>query len=152
MYMLNLLLNVVTFKIEAPVISENKFLYACVKEVCCLWAQPLLDTFHQLLITVEALWSQLALQIGKQMVVVRSEISAVRRVVKELPVEMLWQCSSASSCMQTRILMEEHYTCCQHSTTFTRNGPTQFFLVFLCIFGTHHAQNLWWPSLTVIIS
>jgi hypothetical protein len=52
------------------------------------------------------------------MVVARSEIRAVRRVVKQLPVEMLLQCSSASSCMRARSGMEEHYTGRQHSTSF----------------------------------
>jgi hypothetical protein len=37
-------------------------------------------------------------------------------VVEQLPVEMLQQCSNASSCMCTRIIMEEHYTVCQHPT------------------------------------
>jgi hypothetical protein len=36
MYILKLLPNVITGRIEAPVISGNKFLYACVKEVCNL--------------------------------------------------------------------------------------------------------------------
>jgi hypothetical protein len=36
MYILKLLLNVVPAGIEALVISGNKFLYACVKEVCHL--------------------------------------------------------------------------------------------------------------------
>jgi hypothetical protein len=38
------------------------------------------------------------------MVVARSEIRAVRRVVKQFPVEMLQQCSSASNCMRERAL------------------------------------------------
>jgi hypothetical protein len=52
-YILKLLLIIVTASIEAPVISGNKFLYACVKEVCRHRAQPHSDTFHQLLIIVE---------------------------------------------------------------------------------------------------
>jgi hypothetical protein len=52
-YILQLLLNVVSAWIEARVVSRNKFLYACVKEVCRHWAQPRFDTFHQLLIIVE---------------------------------------------------------------------------------------------------
>jgi hypothetical protein len=78
----------------------------------------------------EALWFQPVLQVGKEVVVGRSEVRAIRRVVKQLPVEMLKQCSSASSCMRTRIVMEEHYTVCQHSTTFVQNGPTRFYFVF----------------------
>jgi hypothetical protein len=39
--------------IEALVISGNKFLYACVKQVCCHWTQPRFDTFHEPLIIVE---------------------------------------------------------------------------------------------------
>jgi hypothetical protein len=31
------------------VVLRNKFSYACVKEVCRLWAQPCFDTFHHLL-------------------------------------------------------------------------------------------------------
>jgi hypothetical protein len=33
-YILKLLLNIVTAGIEAPVTSRNKFLHACIKEVC----------------------------------------------------------------------------------------------------------------------
>jgi hypothetical protein len=71
---------------------------------------------------------QIVLQVGEQVVVIQSEIWAVRGVVKQLPVEMLQQCSSASSCMQMRIVMEEHYTGYQHSTSFFLNGPMQFFI------------------------
>jgi hypothetical protein len=60
-------------------------------------------------------------------VVVQSEMRAVRRVVKQLPVEMLQQCLSASSCMRMCSVMEELYTVCQHSTPFILNGPVQFF-------------------------
>jgi hypothetical protein len=35
-YILKLCLNIVTTRTEAPVTSGNKFLYACVKEVCCM--------------------------------------------------------------------------------------------------------------------
>jgi hypothetical protein len=35
-YILKLLLNIVTARIEALVVSKNKFLYGCVKEVYCL--------------------------------------------------------------------------------------------------------------------
>jgi hypothetical protein len=44
-YILNLLLSVVTARIEALVILGNQFLYACAKEVCHLWSQPRFDTF-----------------------------------------------------------------------------------------------------------
>jgi hypothetical protein len=49
------LLNADTARIEALCVPGNKFLYAYVKEVCCLLAQPRFDTFHQLLIIVEVL-------------------------------------------------------------------------------------------------
>jgi hypothetical protein len=130
MYILKLLLNVVTIRIEALVVSGNKFLYASVKEVCCLWAQPCFDTYHPILIIDEVLWSQPVLQAGKQVVVTQSEIRAVRMMVKQLPVEMVQQCSRASSCMRTHFVMEKHYTRCQHSTPFVLFGPMQFFLVF----------------------
>jgi hypothetical protein len=74
---LKLLLNVVTAGIEA-LVSGNKFLYGCVKEVCRLWAQTRFDTFHQLPIIVQALWSHPVLQVGIQAVVARSEIRADR--------------------------------------------------------------------------
>jgi hypothetical protein len=51
-----------------------------------------------------------------------SKIRAVKRLVKKLPVEMLQHCSSASSCMWMCIVMEKHYTGCQHSTPFVLNG------------------------------
>jgi hypothetical protein len=64
-------------------------------------------------------------------VVAQSKITAVRSVVRQLPVEMLQQCSSGSSCthMPMHIVMEEHYTVCQHSTPFVLNGSMQFFSV-----------------------
>jgi hypothetical protein len=49
---LKLFLNQVTAGIEAHVVSENKFLYAYVKEVYRLWAQSRFDTFHKIFITV----------------------------------------------------------------------------------------------------
>jgi hypothetical protein len=61
------------------------------------------------------------------MAVTQSEIRAVRRVVKQLLLEMLQQCSSASICMQMCIVMEEQYTKCQHSMPCVLNGPKQFF-------------------------
>jgi hypothetical protein len=54
LYILKLFLNVVTAGIEGLVISGIKFLYACIKEVCRLWAQLRFDIFHELLTTVEA--------------------------------------------------------------------------------------------------
>jgi hypothetical protein len=122
-----LLLNVVTAGIAALVVSVNIFSYACVNEVCRLWAQPRFDTIRQPLIIVGALWLQPVLQIGKQVVVTRSEIRAVRSVVKQLPVEMLQQWSSVSCCTWTCIIMEEHYTIYQHSTPFFLNDPMHFF-------------------------
>jgi hypothetical protein len=78
------------------------------------------DLNHVLItsIIVEVLWSQPVLQVGasEQVVVVWSEIRAIRRVVKQLWVEMLQQYSNASSCMWTCIAMEEHFTGCQHSS------------------------------------
>jgi hypothetical protein len=126
-YILKLLQNLVTAGIEAFVVSGNRFWYACVKEVCCLWTQPRSDIFHQLFIIVEALWSQPVLLVGIQAVVTRSEIRAVRRVVKHLPDEMLQQCSSASSYLWMHIVMEEHCTKCQNSTPFVLNCPTCLF-------------------------
>jgi hypothetical protein len=89
MYILKLLLNIVTAGIEASVVSGNKFLYTYAKEVCCLWIKTCFDTFHQLLITAEALWSQPVLLVGKQVVVAWSAIRAGRKVVKQLPAEIL---------------------------------------------------------------
>jgi hypothetical protein len=66
----------------------NKFLYACVKEVCCMWAQSRFDAFQHL----EALWSQPVLQVGKGVVVTWSEIRAERRVVNNSQLK----CSSSA--------------------------------------------------------
>jgi hypothetical protein len=98
---LTLLLIVVTAGIEELVVSGNTFLYACVKEVCRLSAQPLFGTFYQLFFIVETLCSHPLIQVGKLVVVARSEIRALRRVFKPLPVEMPRQCSSANSCRST---------------------------------------------------
>jgi hypothetical protein len=48
---------VVVARIEAPVVSENKFLCTRVREVCRPWDQLRFDTFHQFII-VGVLWSQ----------------------------------------------------------------------------------------------
>jgi hypothetical protein len=120
-YILNLLLNIVTDRTEALVISGNKFMHTCVKKVCRLWAQPCFDTFHLLLIIDEALWSKPVHQVGKQLEVAQSEIRAAGRVFKQLQVEMLQQVSSGSSCMPMCIVMEERYTIRQHSTRFVLN-------------------------------
>jgi hypothetical protein len=53
-YIFKLLLNEVTNGIEGLVVFGNKSLYACIKEVCRLQAQSCFDTFHELLIMVEA--------------------------------------------------------------------------------------------------
>jgi hypothetical protein len=132
MYILKVFLNAITAGNEAFV-SGNTFLYVCVKEVYRLGALSRFDTSQQLLITVEALWSQPILQVGKQVVVARSENRVVRRMVKQHPAEMLEQCASASSCMWTRDVMQEHYTVCQHSTPFVMNGSSSFFVWSMCV-------------------
>jgi hypothetical protein len=73
MYIHMLLLNAVIAGIETLVVSGKKSFHACVKEVliCCLWAQPCFDSFHQLLIIVEALGSQLVIQVGKEVYLLR---------------------------------------------------------------------------------
>jgi hypothetical protein len=73
-------------------------------------------------------------QFFRQVVVAWEEIRVLKRVIKQLPVEMLQQCSSASSCTRTRIVMEEHYTGCQHSTPFVLNISAHFFNVSQCTF------------------
>jgi hypothetical protein len=88
-----------------------KFLYAC-------------ELSHVLTRSINS-----PLLLRRQVVVARSESRAVRRVVKQSPVEMLQQCSSTSSCMRTRIVMERHYIGYQHSTPFVLNNPTQFFFL-----------------------
>jgi hypothetical protein len=112
------------------VAARNKFLQSYVKQGCCLWAQPRFNTFHELII-IEVLRSQLVFQLGEEAVVAWCEIRAIRRVVKQLPVEMLQQCSSASSCtiMRTRIVMEEHYTGALH-ICFLNDRPPTVILMF----------------------
>jgi hypothetical protein len=61
---LKLLLNIVIIGTQALVIQGSKFLYACVKEICHLQAQPCFGTYNQLII-VDALCSQPALQVVK---------------------------------------------------------------------------------------
>jgi hypothetical protein len=99
-YILKIFLNTVTAGNAELVISENTFLYACAKDVCCLWSQLCFDTLCQLLIIAEVLWPQPILQVGKQVVVAQSKIKAVKRAVQ--------QCSNASNYMTMHIVMEEH--------------------------------------------
>jgi hypothetical protein len=66
---------------------------------------------------------------GKDVAVDRSEIMAVRRVVRQFSNETLQQCSSASSCtcIRPRIVMEEHHT---RLHAFCSEWPFAVFLVF----------------------
>jgi hypothetical protein len=70
--------------------------------------------------------SQPVIQVGKQVVVTWSKIRAVRTVATQLPVPMLQQSSSVSSCMEMLIVMDGFYTRYQHSMPFVMNGPVQF--------------------------
>jgi hypothetical protein len=97
MYMLKLLFKVVTTGIDA-LVSRNEFLYTYVKEVCLLLAQPRFDTFYQLLISVEALWSRSVLQVGKQVVVAWSEGGQTTPS---------WNAPAVNGCKQ--LYAEEHY-------------------------------------------
>jgi hypothetical protein len=151
-HMFELLLNVGTAGTEALLASGNKFLHACVKEVYRLWAEPHFDTFYQLIIA-EALWSQTA-QVGKQVVVARTELRAVRRMVRILQVEKLQQ-SSASSCthMRTRVvIMEEHYTGCQHSASCDLNSSVQFFYCFYSTLLTLLWSLIAWIAPSAVLS
>jgi hypothetical protein len=47
---------------------------------------------------------------------------------------MLQQFSSASSCIRTRIVMGQHCTGWEHSSSFVPNGPKYFFFVFRVYF------------------
>jgi hypothetical protein len=100
--------------------------------------------------------SHTILHVGKQVVVTRSEIRAVRGVVKWLPVEMLQQCSSVSSCMWTCIVMEEHHTGCQHSMPFGLNGTMQFLFFFFIFLARNTLVTLWslvvWILLSALVS
>jgi hypothetical protein len=54
-YKRKLLLNVVTARIEA-LVSRNKFLYSCVKQVCRAWAQQRSDTFDIIVVICCKKW------------------------------------------------------------------------------------------------
>jgi hypothetical protein len=129
--MIKLLLNVDITIIEALVVSGNKFWYACVKRSL----PPVSSvTFWYLASTPHYCWSAVIPTSSsgrQQVVVIWSEIRVLRRVVKQLPVEMFQQCSSARSCTQMHIVMEEHYTEWHHSMHFVLNGPTQMFQCFV---------------------
>jgi hypothetical protein len=83
MYIIKLLLNTVTARIAALGTLENKLLYACIKEAC--------ELSHILMPSINSplLLKRCDLQVSKQGVVAWSEIRAVRRAAKQLPVEML---------------------------------------------------------------
>jgi hypothetical protein len=64
-------------------------------------------------------------------VVILSELRAVRRGLKELPFEIHQENLIANSYMQTCVITEEHCTRYQDSTPFVLNGqPYTVFLVF----------------------
>jgi hypothetical protein len=98
MYILKSLLNTDTIRIYMPVTSGNTFCVSATKKsVTCKLGHVYFDTFYQLFISAVVLRSQPVLQGGKQVVIAQSEINDVRSVVKQLPVEMLKQFSSARS-------------------------------------------------------
>jgi hypothetical protein len=100
-------------------IQEYIFVYL---QQTSLFAQPCFDIFHQLLITVEALWSGPILHVSKQMVAAWSKIRVVWSAIIQLPAEMPQKYLNASSCMWAHTVMEKHYNECQHSTPFVLNG------------------------------
>jgi hypothetical protein len=51
--------------------------------------QPVVDSFHEVLIGVEVLGSQPDLYLGEEMVITWHQVRTVRRVVENLPVEEL---------------------------------------------------------------
>jgi hypothetical protein len=101
-----------------------------VKSAACELSHILTPSIYSSLFIFDLLWSQPVLQVGKQVVVAWSEIRAARRMVRQFPVEMLQQCSSASSCMRARIVMEEHCTGCKHSMPFVLEWSCAVSLVF----------------------
>jgi hypothetical protein len=113
-YVFKLFPYVVTAGIEALAVSGNMF---CVpvskKSAACDLSNVLTSSINSSLLL--KLWTQPVLQISKQVVVARREIRTVRTVVRQLPVEMLQQCSIASSCMRARIVMEEHCVSAFHA-------------------------------------
>jgi hypothetical protein len=77
------------------------------KSATCELSHVLTPSINSLLLKC-CLWSKPVLLVGKQVAVIWCDIRAVWRVVKQLPAEKLQQCSSASSCMCTHNVMEEH--------------------------------------------
>jgi hypothetical protein len=71
-------------------------------------------------------FSKQVLQVGKQVVLARIGIRAVKEGVQTTSRWNSPGVLSASSCMWTRIFMMEHYTGCQHSTPFVLNDPRHF--------------------------
>jgi hypothetical protein len=118
-----LLLNIVSLQMNLTYLG-GILLYICVKVVCCLWVQPLFDTSHQLLITVEELCSYPHSFSG------RKTCSSGYREGSQISPS--WNFSAVLVFKQLysyakHIVMEEHNTRCQHSTLFVPNGPTQVF-------------------------
>jgi hypothetical protein len=107
-HIVKLLFIVVTLGIEALVILMNNLLQA--SEFSHI-TTPSINYYY-----CWSAWSQPVLQVGKEVVVTWSNIRTVNRVIRENAVEMHQQCPSASSCIQTCILVEEHNSRYQHST------------------------------------
>jgi hypothetical protein len=80
----------------------------------------------------EALWFLRVLWERKQTVVAKSEITVLRSVVKQLPVDIMHQCSRTSSYMETRTVMKDNYTACQHSKQLVLNYRMYFSNVSQC--------------------
>jgi hypothetical protein len=94
-------------------LSAVQIHYACIREICLLWAQPVFDIFHYLII-FGAFRSQTILHADKEAVVKRKDNRAVRRVVKHFPDK------SATKCLRmlTHTFIQEPYKLCQYSTPY----------------------------------
>jgi hypothetical protein len=97
-----LLLNVVTTWIEELVMGNKFFMPVSNKFASC--ELPSINSFF-----VKTLWSQPVFRVGKLVAVLRSEIRALRRVVKQLPVEKHQQCSSARMQLSCRHCMSRWF-------------------------------------------
>jgi hypothetical protein len=149
---LKLLHTFVTTRTEV-IVLRNKFMYACAKDVCHLWAEPYFDTFHQPLVFVEELWYQPVLQVGKHVTVVRMEIRAVRRVVNDSQLKFsssgrVWAAVCRKALSWRNTILDLNLVCLHPELywitafhAFCSKCPYTVFLVFMMLL---------WPLVTQI--
>jgi len=86
--------------------------------------QPDVDSLHELFVGVEVLGSQPDLHLDEEMVIAWCQARAVRRVIKNLPVEEHDESICVSHGVGSRVVVQENDAFSEHPALFLRGTST----------------------------